>query len=575
MHEAVVGIDFGSSGTGYAYSFNNPDDIILGTFQDQGVDVKVPTEIILSKELKILAFGEKCKKYISENQLVNGELYFQRIKMSLYNNQNTIKPQNDTLNYNLVDIIGKVLEFVKLEAIRSIREHRENFNENKIKWVVTVPAIWNEKQKGIMIKASEQSGLISKNNYNTNKFNFFALEPEAASLYCSQDKAVDPNYIMPGKTYIICDLGGGTGDIVTHSKSIEGKISEKYQAIGGNYGSDEIDKEFFNQVIYKLFGFKNYNSLNLKNKEIGFPWTEESLYWEWINLQEEIKKRKKINENSKDKYFTLNCQIFQDFTNDIGIENLVNKYNSKCHHGWDVTIKNTNHWILSLPNTIFVDLINRQALKISEEISEIKKNVNNVESILYVGGYCSNETLINFIKKKFKNIAHLKPSHPEIAVVKGAVLFGINPNIIQIRKAKYSIGFCTNYLWDEIKHGLVGEKIFDEEENVYRCKNCFDSFIKIGQNISVNDEIIHYFKMQGPRYCKLLFYKSYKKEPILCEEEGVELIGKDEFDLGENYPIGQRNIIVKMKFGGTFVEATCIHKKSGKNVKLNLYFDKN
>lgn len=48
IYEAIVGIDFVSSGTGYAYSFNNKEDIILGTFDDQGVDVKLHTHIILS-----------------------------------------------------------------------------------------------------------------------------------------------------------------------------------------------------------------------------------------------------------------------------------------------------------------------------------------------------------------------------------------------------------------------------------------------------------------------------------------------------------------------------------------------
>ena len=28
-----------------------------------------------------------------------------------------------------------------------------------------------------------------------------------------------------------------------------------------------------------------------------------------------------------------------------------------------------------------------------------------------------------------------------------------------------------------------------------------------------------------------------------------------------------------MKFGGTFVEAICLHEKSVKELKLNLYFD--
>ena len=43
---------------------------------------------------------------------------------------------------------------------------------------------------------------------------------------------------MVGKTYTIYNLGGGTGDIVTHNKNLEGQINKKYKAIWGNYGSD-------------------------------------------------------------------------------------------------------------------------------------------------------------------------------------------------------------------------------------------------------------------------------------------------------------------------------------------------
>ena len=63
---------------------------------------------------------------------------------------------------------------MKKEATKKIKENRISINENKIKWVLTVPAIWDEKQKGIMIKASEEAGLI---NQNTDRSNFFALEP--------------------------------------------------------------------------------------------------------------------------------------------------------------------------------------------------------------------------------------------------------------------------------------------------------------------------------------------------------------------------------------------------------------
>ena len=45
---------------------------------------------------------------------------------------------------------------------------------------MTIPAIWEERSKQIMIKASIDAGLIDK---NSDKSLFLALEPEAAGIY--------------------------------------------------------------------------------------------------------------------------------------------------------------------------------------------------------------------------------------------------------------------------------------------------------------------------------------------------------------------------------------------------------
>ena len=49
----------------------------------------------------------------------------------------------------------------------------ENFYENKKKWVFTIHG--DEKQKDIKIKDSVKSGIITKNNYNSNKNIFFCF----------------------------------------------------------------------------------------------------------------------------------------------------------------------------------------------------------------------------------------------------------------------------------------------------------------------------------------------------------------------------------------------------------------
>ena len=575
MYKVIVGIDFGSSGTGYAYSFKEKNDIILGKFAGQGIssDAKVPTEIILDKFMNVVAFGYKCEDYIKENKLKNGELHFQKIKMNLYSNKDTIEPENSLKFYPLVDIISKVLQYVKKEAIKNIRGTLDTLDEDDVKWIVTVPAIWNLSQKGIMIKACENAGLF---NNHTTISNFFALEPEAASLYCSQDSVIDSSFLGPETVYIVCDLGGGTGDFVTHKINSQGKINEIYRPIGGNYGSDEINKQFFDKVIYQLFGIKDYNTLYLKNKNLDEEdqWGEDLLYYGWIQFQKEIQSYKRIAHSSKNKTFFLNCHLFKSFTNDIKLKNLVSNYNGKCLSGWEAKISPPqDNWVLELPYKIFFDLIEEHASKISEKIVEIYDDIGDIDGILYVGGYCANEVLISKIKEEFPQFKHLNPIRPEIAVVKGAVLFGLDPNIITVRKAKYTIGLSVTRDWDDKIH-KGGNKKWDEKKKKYRCTDCFDAFIKIGQNINIGEIIEREYYTTSPRICLLSFYKTLKKEPVLTSENEVEFMGMDELDLGKNYPIGEE-ILVQMKFGGTFVEAKCIHLKSKTETKnLPLYFEK-
>ena len=44
-------------------------------------------------------------------------------------------------------------------------------------------------------------------------------------------------------------------------------------------------------------------------------------------------------------------------------------------------------------------------------------------------------------------------------------------------------------------------------------------------------------------------------------------------DAGKDYPKGERNIIVTMKFGGTFINVIGKHLKSGNQIKAKLSFE--
>ena len=393
MYEVVVGIDFGSSGTGFAYSYFDKNKIIHGQIYGASVDFKIPTEIILDNNNYVLNFGTGCVKFLKEKGLEAGH-YFKGIKMHLYENKSTIVANNSGKELPLKLVIQKILETIKDIAIKEIiknRPHLENETE-KIKWVITVPAIWDEHQKSIMMESCKDAGLI---NDNTDKSMFFALEPEAASLYCSINKEIEQKYFKTGEYYIVCDLGGGTGDIVAHLVGSNNNLNEIHPSCGGNFGSNEIDKYIFKDIILKLFGCQDFNTFYFKYKKKNKNEKEDDkgdLFNDWSEMEREIKDFKEGATNEKiekkEKY-SINFSLFQDiFDDDVDISDLVQEYNDNVYDA-DLSLnvkKNKKKWIVELPYQIVFNYMNNQANSICKIINDINSK-ENIKTLIFVGGY--------------------------------------------------------------------------------------------------------------------------------------------------------------------------------------------
>ena len=157
--------------------------------------------------------------------------------------------------------------------------------------------------------------------------------------------------------------------------------------------------------------------------------------------------------------------------------------------------------------------------------------------------------------------------------MEGAVLFGLNPNKIIQRKARYTIGMDFNDFWNEELHFEKGKKFYNKDKKAWFCKDCFSRFITINQNLKLGQEIIKKYSFHSGRYCTMNFYKTLKSNPIFIFEEGIEKIGQLEFDAEKDYPPGERDNTVTMRIGGTFIDVKCKHIKSGKAIKTKLFFD--
>ena len=361
---AIIGIDFGSSGSGFAYAFkDNENEIIHGSIYGANVDNKVPTEIILDDNNNTLKFGVECIDCIKSKGLKAGH-YFKEIKMNLYEKKTEIQAKNSEKILPLKLVIQRVLEKLKELAINQIKGNRNYIQNNNIKYVVTVPAIWEEFQKSIMMEACINAGLIKEED---DKSLFFALEPEAASYYCLKNKSIDQNLMKEGEYYIICDLGGGTGDIVTHLIGVNKNVNEISPPNGGKLGSNEINKLLFEDIIFKIFECKDFNTYYKKYLQHNAKVEDQRiLFDDWNELERKVMDFKEgTNLENENEYYPINCIIFQDiFNDDTDINDLIDKYNRNCYNNeLELKILSKRRWVIEFPRKIIYNYIKKQEIQ--------------------------------------------------------------------------------------------------------------------------------------------------------------------------------------------------------------------
>ena len=597
----VVGIDFGTAGIGYAYSLcDDKKNIILSDLKDQ-CDNKVPTEIILDNSLKfILAFGNECSGYINSHHNKDTYQYFKNIKMNLYKNKETIKSTNGK-EINIEVVISFLLRKISDEAINQIRRSSgKECAKNEIRWVVTIPAIWEEKSKEIMINASKAAGLI---NVNTDLSLFLALEPEVAgifyfsSLYSKFDEEL---YDTP---YIICDIGAGTVDICTYIKKRTKKendnliddddlkfiessennlitndndnlikepkedifdsiLIEEYPPIGDDHGGNYINEEFIRRLIENLFGKENVE--NLKNIKIK----------RWKEFEEKIEKLKKEFSDEEPHDCYLDCRIFYDNKDkEKSLEIYTNEY-KKNHfrYKYELKINPDDEWDLIFPSQIFADITKEVANDIFLKLEEVYNNVKKAH-IIFTGAGSKNANLIQYITEiidKKKLLLEIRSTYqPEISIIKGAVLFGFQSNIIRKRKAKYTIGVRTSRVWDENLYKDKGEKTYIELMKRDECTNLFTKFITRNEYIGF-DQVISKILYAVAKKPDIIFYKTLKDDCKYIDEKDendnfiLEKFGEATLDIEEGFDMDNREVQIDMKMGGTYIYAIAKYLINGK-----------
>lgn len=198
---------------------------------------------------------------------------------------------------------------------------------------------------------------------------------------------------------------------------------------------------------------------------------------------------------------------------------------------------------------------------IVKHVKEILKSMKNIDTILLVGGYSESPLLQEKFKAEFRGKQIIIPQDSGLAVMKGAVLFGFNPQSITARVLRYSYGSAIQPEFDPEKH--PHDRRFYDKEGTLRCRDAFAPKIDKDTKVpstgkTVIDTGIPLYKDQ--RSYTLRFYCTEKDNPIVVDESfqklGTLKISAPDHIQGiwkveEVFVFGQTEIQISAKVEGT------------------------
>jgi hypothetical protein len=369
-----------------------------------------------------------------------------------------------------------------------------------VQYILTVPAVWSDKAKNDTLACASAAGFGDAAQIR------LITEPEAAAVWTFHQ--LPDVSIKKGDVFITVDAGGGTVDLTTYRVSEMKpvlRVSELTEGGGGLCGSAYLNRRF-EELVDKKLG-KKLEALS--KKEHGDAMNEIQRVF-----NEDIKPDFGMADDAVDSDKTYFVPVPPAIPDDVeaGIQDgqLV-VTTSELKGVFDAVIRN------------ILGLITDQVEKVDESPGSPE-----VSAILLVGGFGSSGYLRRQIEQHFDGsalpkIKVIQPVHAWSAVTRGAMLRGLQGDIVDTRIIRAAYGVSCRTPWNPAvheseKHRKTAEslKMWCDIDQQYQCQKVMDWFVKKGEEFS-NEKVV-----KAPFYRSLsnLDNLVFRTEMIIWTGEG-------------------------------------------------------
>lgn len=198
----------------------------------------------------------------------------------------------------------------------------------------------------------------------------------------------------------------------------------------------------------------------------------------------------------------------------------------------------------------------------------VKPEVKGTKVFLLVGGFSQSNIVHEAVKDALPDANIIVPPEAELAVLKGAVIFGHSPVEVSSRIAKYTYGVNISPPFDGSIHPFSRKVNIN---GVDRCKDVFKKYIEKGTRLTYGMKVSgkHVTVKEYQSDMLLKIYVSLETDPKFCDEDDTDYVG----NLVVKLPRLRERTLVEVSFivGETELKVEAEAQES--NQKFEAYFD--
>ena len=407
-----------------------------------------------------------------------------------------------------------------------------------------------------MCERSSRKGLI------------IALEPECAALYVRSQE--DKHGAFKSLQYGVVDCGGGTVDIAYHGieNCANGKffLKELAPPSGGPYGGMLVDEEF-EKLLEPVFGEQLeqpfFEQLKLKHPTA------------WLNFRKQLDERKTVLDTKEDHdtvWFDITMQFSRACTHITGKDAFSLLTDSRVE-GITLSTNDQMQVRADLIKALYRPSVDAICKCLNEDLT--KPPLSKVSALYMVGSFSQSNYLIKSVRRNTHGSIPrehiINPPDSSVAIVKGAVMYGINPSIVQDRVAAKSYGVCILERFDSTVHS---ESKAEFHSNVKWCKDVYDEFLKCGQRVLNSGEPItrRYFPVEPDQRSVCIRVYSAPRAIKYVDDRGSKHMANIMVKMPDVTGGVEREVFVEIEFDGPEIHVVARDKTTGESYDASLDF---